>query len=247
MVTRRDVMRTGSVKSRLEQAREGSHVRLGLHNGRAVTAAIGGVVACFVAVKRFNRWGATSEEVSRALPGDDEVALPSVATTRAVTIRAPADAVWPWLVQLGWRRAGWYSYDAIDNDHVPSADHIIPALQDLHVGDFVPEGPGVGWAVKAIEPGRLLLLTTHGPMAGVDWLESRDSSWLFLVEAIDSERSRLIERARTAVKGNHRNLLGVLASTRLARFPLAVGDFVMAHRHMRGLKRRAEHEWRGTR
>jgi hypothetical protein len=213
-----------------------------------ITAAMVGVAACFMAARRFNRWGATSEELSRTLPGDDEVALPSLATTRAMTIHAPADAVWPWLVQMGWRRAGWYSYDAIDNDNVPSANQIIPALQvDLHVGDFIPEGADVGWRVKAVEPGHLLLLTTHGPMAGVDWVESRDSSWLFLIEAIDSEHSRLIERARTAIKGNNSTLLGALASKRFARSVFAVGDFVMAHRHMKGIKRRAEHEFRTTR
>src|SRR5918995_962200 len=215
-----------------------------LRNRSWITAAMAGVVACFIAARRLNRWGATSEELSRTLPGDDEVALPSLATTRAMTIHAPADAVWPWLVQMGWRRAGWYSYDAIDNDSVPSADHIIPALQvDLRVGDFVPEGAGVGWTVRAVEPGHLLLLTTHGPMAGVDWVEWRDSSWLFLIEAIDSEHSRLIERARTEIKGNSSTLLGTLVSKRFARSGLAVGDFVMARRHMKGIKRRAEHEW----
>jgi hypothetical protein len=73
-----------------------------------------------------------------------------------------------------------YAYDFVDNDHLPSADHILPEFQGgLHVGDFVPEGPDVGWTVAAVEPGRLLLLTTHGPMAGVDWVDWRDSSWLF--------------------------------------------------------------------
>jgi hypothetical protein len=168
-----------------------------------------------------------------------------VASTRAVTIHAPADAVWPWLVQMGWRRAGWYSYDAIDNDHIPSANSLIAELQaGLHVGDFVPEGANAGWTVKAVDPGHLFLLTSHGPMIGVDWIESRDSSWLFLVEAVGSERSRLIERSGTAVKGNPNSLLGVVAGSRFAGFGWALGDFVMAHRHMNGIKRRAEHKWR---
>jgi hypothetical protein len=83
-------------------------------------------------------------------------------------------------------------------------------------------------------------------MAGVDWVESRENSWLFLIEAIDSGHSRLIERARTAIKGNPSTLLGAVMSTRFGRSGLAVGDFVMAHRHMNGIKRRAEHEWRTT-
>ena len=81
-----------------------------------------------------------------------------------MSIRAPASAVWPWLVQMGWRRAGWYSYDRIDNDRIPSADRIMPELQELRPGDFVPEGPGAGWVVTTVEPGRLLVLTP--PTAG---------------------------------------------------------------------------------
>jgi hypothetical protein len=161
---------------------------------------------------------------------------------RSVTL-----SVWPWLVQMGWRRAGWYSYDTIDNDRIPSADRLIPELQaGLHVGDSVPEGPNVGWIVKAVEPGHLLLLATHGPMVGVDWIESRDSSWLLLVEPVGSERSRLIERSRTAINGNRHTLLGALASSRFAGFGWALCDFVIAHRQMNGIKRRAEREWRAT-
>jgi hypothetical protein len=208
-------------------------------------AAVAGAVACIVTARTLRRWGATSDEASRSMPGDDDVALPLVASTRALTISAPAEAVWPWLVQMGWRRAGWYSYDSIDNDHIPSADNLVAELQaGLQVGDFVPEGAKAGWRVKTVDPGHLFLLTSHGPMIGVDWIESRDSSWLFLVEAVGSERSRLIERSRTAIKGNRHSTLGVIASSWFAGFGWALGDFVMAHRHMNGIKRRAEREWR---
>ncbi len=210
-------------------------------------AAVAGAVACIITARTLRRWGATSDEASRSMPGDEEVPLPLVGSTRVVAIHAPAEAVWPWLVQMGWRRAGWYSYDAIDNDHIPSADNLIAELQaGLQVGDFVPEGANAGWTVQAVDPGHLFLLTSHGPMIGVDWIESRDSSWLFLIEAVGSERSRLIERSRTAVKGNPNSLLGVLAGSRFAGFGWALGDFVMAHRHMNGIKRRAEREWRTT-
>ena len=183
---------------------------------------------------------------ARALPGDDEVISPFSATTRAVTIDAPAEAVWPWLVQMGWRRAGWYSYDSIDNDHKPSADRIVPALQvDLQVGDFIPEGVDVGWTVTAVEPGRLLLLTSHGPMEGVEWLDRRDSSWLFVIEEVDRECSRLLERARTAMQTNGNTRAGRIAA-RVAPPAIRCGDVVMAHRHMRGLKQRAEADWAAT-
>jgi hypothetical protein len=103
-----------------------------------------------------HRWGATEEEVHRAMPGDD--LIPDAAsTTRAITIAAPAEQVWPWLVQLGYGRAGWYSYDWIDNDGRPSADHIIPELQGLTVGDQILMLPGMGPRVRAIQPNRYLV------------------------------------------------------------------------------------------
>ena len=217
--------------------------RRALFNGSGIVAAMAGVGTCFAAAKRFDPCAATSEERSRSLPGDDEVPFPFLATTRAITIHAPPEAVWPWLVQMGWRRGGWYSFGVIDNDRRPSADHIVPAFQvDPQVGDFVPEGIDVGWTVTAVEPGRLLLLTMHGPMKGVDWLEWRDNSWVFLIEKVDGEHSRLIERARTAVRSNTETRAGWVAS-RVAPPALACGDFVMARRHMLGLRRRAEAEW----
>lgn len=96
---------------------------------------------------------------------------------------------------MGRRRAGWYSYDRIDNDRIPSADRIMPQLQELRPGDFLPEGPGAGWTVTTVEPGRLLLLTTHGPMRGVSWVLRRDSSWLFQLDDLGAGHCRLIERA----------------------------------------------------
>jgi hypothetical protein len=100
-----------------------------------------------------HRWGATDEEVHRAMPGDD--LIPDAAsTTRAITISAPPEQVWPWLVQLGYGRAGWFSYDWIDNDGQPSADRIIPELQQLQVGDQILMLPGMGPRVREVEPNR---------------------------------------------------------------------------------------------
>ena len=100
-----------------------------------------------------HRWGATDQELHRAMPGDD--LLPDAAsTTRAITIAAPPEQVWPWLLQLGYGRAGWYSYDWIDNDGEPSADRIIPELQQLEVGDQILMLPGMGPGVREIEPNR---------------------------------------------------------------------------------------------
>ena len=77
----------------------------------------------------------------------------------------------PGSCKWGGNGPAWYSYDMIDNGRAPSAERIIPGLQVLQVGDLVPEGPEVGWTVRALEPDHLLLLDTHGPMKGVDWAQ----------------------------------------------------------------------------
>ena len=88
-----------------------------------------GTIAALVAYRLWiqpwqHRWGATDDEVHRTMPGDG--LIPDAAsTTRAITIAAPAEQVWPWLVQLGYGRGGWYSYDWIDNDGQP--DRGIPS------------------------------------------------------------------------------------------------------------------------
>jgi hypothetical protein len=212
-------------------------------------SAASGLAVTFAAAasRRIGRWGATCEEVNKPLPGDDEVPDPAVASTRVISIWAPAGAIWPWLVQMGWRRAGWYSYDLIDNDHIHSAERILPEFQGLQTGDFVPEGEEAGWTVRALEKDRLLLLVTHAPMVGVDWVQRRDSSWLFLLDEVGPEHTRLVERVRTTLTMNTQTLAGRILAARLARtLLLAPGDFVMARRQMLGIKRRAEREWRNV-
>ena len=94
------------------------------------------------------RWGATDEESARAMPGDE--LLPDARpATRAITVAAPPEAIWPWLVQLGYGRAGWYSYDWIDNDFKRSADRILPEHQHLDVGDEILMMPTMGFEVAA--------------------------------------------------------------------------------------------------
>lgn len=83
------------------------------------------------------RWGATDEEVEKVMPGDDILKIPDFNATRVVTINASADKIFPWLVQMGDRRAGWYSYDFLDNHGRPSAEKIIPEFQHLAVGDRI--------------------------------------------------------------------------------------------------------------
>lgn len=105
------------------------------------------------------RWGASDVEVARPMPGDNMVKHPTFNATRAVTVGAQPEEIWPWLVQIGITRAGWYSYDWVDNLGRPSARRIIPELQHLAVGDVIPLSPNgkEGQWVKAFEPNQWML------------------------------------------------------------------------------------------
>jgi hypothetical protein len=103
-----------------------------------------GVIAAgvgWLSLYRPLRWGATPEEATGSMPGDDVVPAPTFNATRAVTVHAPGEAIWPWIVQIGFGRAGWYAYDVVDNLGRRSSDRVIPELQHIAVGDLVPMGP----------------------------------------------------------------------------------------------------------
>ena len=107
------------------------------------------------------RWGATDAEVVSAMPGDEIVPDASFTATRAITIAAPPEQVWPWIVQIGTGRAGFYSYDLFDNAARPSADRILPEFQATRIGDWVPMSSKVNqttaFKVKAFQPNQWLL------------------------------------------------------------------------------------------
>jgi hypothetical protein len=130
------------------------------------------------------RWGTTADEVHRSMPGDDVLRTDAPCTTRAITIDASPQDVFPWLLQIGYGRGGWYSYDCIDNDGKPSVERIDPNLQQLAVGDRIEMLPGFGPVVIEIEP-------NHHIVSG-----GRTDSWCVLVEPTPDRRTRLISRWR---------------------------------------------------
>lgn len=81
-----------------------------------------------------SRWGAIDNEVKLPMPGDELIEMPIFNVTHAITIQARPEEFWPWIVQIGYGRAGFYSYDLLDNLGKPSADRIIPELQNIEVG-----------------------------------------------------------------------------------------------------------------
>jgi hypothetical protein len=115
--------------------------------------ATGAAVAGVLISRGVRAVRATADEDNRLLPGDDLIASPLASLTNAVTIHASPRAVWSWLAQMGAGRAGWYSYDALDNGGQASAISIVPALQGLEVGMVFPALPGAtdGFTLAAFD------------------------------------------------------------------------------------------------
>jgi hypothetical protein len=160
--------------------------------------------AFVIAVRpRLLRWGASEEEVARPYPGADIVPNGNRAATMAVTIEAPLERVWPWLVQMGYDRAGWYSWDRLDNGGRPSVDRIHPEWQEVKLGDrltaWSPGGPVSAWEVAALEFGHFLGLRGLSDLHGRQLDPARprpraytEGLWGFLLERLPGDRTRLV-------------------------------------------------------
>jgi hypothetical protein len=176
----------------------------------------------------FNRWGATPDEIARAMPGDEVIANPTSGAMQAVTVDAPPEDIWPWLVQLGYQRGGLYSYDWLDRlfgflDR-PSATRVLPEFQHLAMGDEIPWGHGETLTVAAIEPSRSLVLDYRGH--GMEWV------WQFGLYPLDANRTRLVTR------GTERYRKTLVA--RLGMLVMEPAAFIMTRRMLLGVKQRAE-------
>src|SRR5215203_3438370 len=167
-------------------------------------------------------WGATPDEVSRPLPGDDLVTRPTFNATRAISIDAPPEEIWPWLVQVGNKRAGWYSYDLLDNLGRSSARRIIPELQHLAPGDIVPMSPDgtQGIQVYSLDRPNSMIWGTPG-----------DTSWVWQLDARPDE-ARVITRIRSRIRWQPISI----AYSVLMEF----GDFWMIRKMLLNLRDRAE-------
>lgn len=161
------------------------------------------------------------------IEGDDLLAEAAGQLTHATTIAAPPSDVWPWLVQMGGQRAGWYSWDRLDNGGKRSADRIIPDLQHLAVGDVLPARPkgSDGFKVLRIIPERALIVGGVSP----DW----EGTWAFVLEPLADGKTRLITRYRAAYAPN------VKMAVMLPLYA-AVHSF-MEGKQLRTIKDHAEH------
>jgi hypothetical protein len=185
--------------------------------------AIAGTLAALAYALRVRpwllAWGATDDELEKSLPGDDLVSDPGNESTRAITIEAPVEEVWPWLAQIGQDRGGFYSYEWLENlagCRMRNADRIHPEWQERDVGETVFLHPANGLKVALFEPKRVLALKGWGA---------------FVLEPLDDER-----RTRLIARGRGQPGLASVAYTLLLEIP----HFIMERKMLLGIKERAE-------
>lgn len=158
----------------------------------AVLALLGLVLAVYLTWARPYqlRWGATDTEVNQQMPGDEINRHPTFLATRAITIEGTPEQIWPWLLQMGYGRAGFYAYDIFENIGSPrgirSANSIVPEFQQFKVGDDMPISPAGGLWFYAIEPNQYLIWRGDEAYGGFIWA----------LYPLDNHRTRLVSRAR---------------------------------------------------
>ena len=203
-------------------------------------AVAAGLLAAGYAIHRVGcRSSATSAETRLGLSGDELVPEPMWRSTRAITVEAAPIDVWPWIVQMGFpsHRAGWYTPRWLDRlmwrIDARSAEEIVPELQQLEVGDIVPdsEDRSVFFTVAAVRPDEALVLYSTRHL--LNPIRSIRFSWAFVVRPLSSGRTRLIVRARAWFAPRW--------AWPLVELLIGPGDFVNASQMLRGIKRRAEH------
>jgi hypothetical protein len=219
----------------------------------------------------FNLCRATPEEACRTLPGDEVIPHPIMSQTHAITIDVPPDQVWPWLVQMGCARAGWYSYDLLDNGGRQSATTINPAWQHLAIGEVMSAVPGArdAFVVMDFTPGNMLLLGVPMVTTVGDARESAPASaptsyprtMVYVLEETPAHQTRLITRGRggdvpplPSPKAGKPFLARFAAPSELVvtiimklpgpvmAFLYRLVHFIMDRRHLVGIKQRAERQ-----
>jgi hypothetical protein len=199
----------------------------------AIAVAATGSIAALALIGRARliRWGATDEEIAALQPGDELIGDANVTATRAITIRCSPDFVWPWVAQLGQGRAGFYSYDFLENlagCDIHSADRVVPEWQQVEVGDEVRLAPAAGLKVAIFEPGRALVLQGTLPIAR---RPPFDTTWAFVLCEQPDGTTRLLSRERY---GYRRWWAPFVVE------PTQAISFVMSRKMLLGIRDRAE-------
>ena len=209
----------------------------------AIGLAVGAAAIYATIIRPWHlRWGTLDDEADRALPGDELVPNAKLCATHAVSIDAPIDRVWPWLVQIGQGRGGFYNYEFIENalgTDLHNIDRILPEYQDLKVGDQVPLAQGgFGIPVAILDVPRTLVL--HGDtrldpngMPGLRPGDFFNVVWAWHLEPIDHLTTRVIERWLADWNPSAQNSVFMRAF-------LEPGAFIMSRKMLLGIKQRAE-------
>lgn len=174
---------------------------------------------------------ATPAETAQSLAGDDLIPRPIGSVNHAITIhRSPRD-VWPWLAQMGSGRAGWYSYDFVDNGGHPSAERVLPEYQNIEVGTLFPALPKARdvFVVAQYESERSLVLAWRLPSG------KYETTWAFVLEQPQPNQTRLVVRGRVA-SGYRPYGLPQWVALPVGR----LAHFIMQRKQLLGIARRAE-------
>ena len=190
----------------------------------------------------YNRWGATLTEVEQNLPGDELVPTPLLGYTRAISIHAPIERVWPWLAQMGQGRGGLYSYDGLENIagcDIHSAEVILPDLQSPQMGELIRLGPKgyPCFAVSSVQAPHSLVLISADPKSEQPAIYQTQAekaysiaTWQFVLQPLDENTTRLLVRQRLAYSSD---------MAWIWRLTEPVG-FIMERKMMLGIRQRAE-------
>ena len=205
----------------------------------AAVAALATVGAYATALRRRQLcWGATSDEVGMPLPGDELLGTADLVATRAVSIRAAVEDVWPWLAQMGQGHGGLYSYDWVENlvgCQMNSADRVVPEWQEVAVGDDFRLHPDVALKIQLVPPPHALVVeggvSATGEVAAGDEGAPYDFTWAFVLVPAAPDVTRLVVRERYSC---HTTAARVLVEA------VSVVSFVMTERMLRGIRDRAE-------
>jgi hypothetical protein len=186
------------------------------------------VVAYLLVIRPWHlKWGATKEDLMLELPGDSIVHKPDFNATRGITIHSSLEVIWQWIIQIGSKRAGWYSIDWMDNAGIKSSDKILPEFQKIEVGQFIPFTPDQknGMWVKEFKENEYIL-----------WVDKEgNATWLWYLYPLDETRSGLVTRLRT--KYNWKGIWIIYYVL------YDMGDIIMMSKCMKGIKERAEKEF----
>jgi hypothetical protein len=209
---------------------------------------IAGAAATYVFVLRpwHLRWGADAREVKQTLPGDELIPEARLKATHAVTIFAPSERIWPWLVQIGQGRGGFYSYDWLENLlglNIHSAETVLPEHQGLQVGDLVPlaaekAGQSFGIPVALLEPNQMLVLhgdtrvdeAAKGIALGDGFFAA---TWGWYLQPYGRRCTRLVERFRCDWNPSPANQV-------LMRVLMEPASFIMQRKMLLSIKERVE-------